>query len=70
MERLKMSISNRETHNFKITYTEVVKALQENYCTMLKTALYAKYKDRLIKKFKEINYNPESEILSIKAISK
>jgi len=22
-------------YNFKITYTEVVKALQENYCTML-----------------------------------
>jgi hypothetical protein len=57
-------------YNFKITYTEVVKALQENYCTMLNTKIYEMYKDRLIKKFKEINYNPESEILSIKAISK
>jgi hypothetical protein len=58
-------------NNFRITYIEIVKALQEHYSTMLNKELYQKFKDKLTLKYNnKLKYDSNAEILSIQTEDK
>jgi hypothetical protein len=56
-------------NNFRITYIEIAKALQEHYSTMLNKELYQKFKDKLTLKYNnKLKYDSNAEILSIETV--